>query len=85
MCETEGFPPTSVSWERNNVPLFIDGIRYSTEQIVTNRSTSSYKNILQVHHIIDLLGDPVFRCTISSDYGFVSGVFYDSFTGIEYI
>ena len=80
-CYTTGSPPTTVSWIRNNAPLIIDDIRYSTMQIVINRSNSSYKNVLLVYNLTDILGDPVFRCSVHNAGGSTFGDIREGLTG----
>ena len=67
-CETWGFPPTQLLWHKNGAPVIVDNVCYSTEQTVTNRETSAFRNVLLVHDVRELFGDPVYRCTISSGF-----------------
>lgn len=81
-CFTQNSPPTTLSWTKNGVPLTIDNIHYRTIQVVTNRLTSSYKNILLVYDITALLGNPTFTCNIRTNDGqHVSGDIQEGLTG----
>ena len=71
-CFTDTYPPTSVSWSRNNVPVNVDGIHYNTIQVVTNRRSSAYKNVFQVYDVTEVLGNPRFTCSMTNSGGTVS-------------
>ena len=47
-CTSTGSAATNVTWTRNGVTLHIDGQKYKTSQTVTSRTSSTYKNELQV-------------------------------------
>lgn len=80
-CFTKNSPPTYVSWTRDNVSLVIDDIHYGTMQVVTNQYSSSYKNILLVYDITEMLGNSTYRCLISNAGGNISGYIQGGNTG----
>ena len=84
-CETQGFPPTWLSWRRNGELLIIDDTRYSTMQIVTDHAGSYFDNVLLVYDIMELLGDPVYQCNVSSHFGSVVGDIRESLSGMNII
>ena len=80
-CETQGFPPTWLSWKRNGELVIVDDIHYSIKQIVTDRMNSSFKNSLMVYDIKELLGEPVYQCNVTSHFGSVIGDINEGLTG----
>ena len=80
-CFTDTYPPTSVSWSRNNEPVNVDGIHYNTIQVVTNRRSSAYKNVLQVYDVTEVLGNPRFTCSMTNSGGTVSHSNQEGVTG----
>ena len=50
-------------------------------QMVTNRVTSTFKNVLLVYDIRELLGNPVYDCYINSGRGSVTGDISGGLTG----
>ena len=83
-CETFNFPVSHVEWWRNGVSVSIDNIRYSTEQILTDRERSIYRNLLRVHDIRELVGDPVYRCRVRSSQSSVPADIHSTPTGITH-
>lgn len=47
-CTTSGSPATSVTWRRNDTVL-TTGSTYQTTQILLDRSTATYANLLRVN------------------------------------
>lgn len=69
ICVSTGSPATRVSWMKNGVPLITDGSTYySLTQIVTNRASSTYYNVLAVNGAVA----GIYTCTVSNDMGFES-------------
>ena len=72
MCNTSGFPPTSVMWKKDNYSVNGDTNAYQAFQRVVNRATSSYSNILIIFDAVDILGNITYTCSIKSPIGKVS-------------
>ena len=51
-------------------------------QVVTDRLSSSYDNILLVYDITALLGNSIYNCSIGSNDQYVYGVIDEGLTGI---
>ena len=64
-CVSTGSPATNVTWRRNGQPLTIDGSRYQLTQTVTNRSLSTYENVLTISDI-DRCS---YTCTVTNALG----------------
>ena len=47
-CDTVGAPPTEVSWSKDGVEidLLSDRNKYTLEQVLINRDTAHYRNVL---------------------------------------
>lgn len=68
-CITHTSPPTSVTWKRNGVAIDVDGGKYETMQIVTDRKHSHYDNTLIVNDLTEILGNPTYTCIITNSAG----------------
>ena len=68
-CLTRNSPPTTISWLRDGVPVFVDGDKYEMIQTVTNRASSYYNNTLLIRHAADLVGNHIYKCTITNNAG----------------
>ena len=64
-CVSTGSPATNVTWRRNGQPLTIDGSLYQLTQTVTNRSLSTYENVLTISDI-DRCS---YTCTVTNALG----------------
>ena len=64
-CFSTGSPATNVTWTRNRQPLTIDGSRYQLTPTVTNRSLSTYENVLTISDI-DRCS---YTCTVTNALG----------------
>ena len=67
-CVSTVSPATAVSWMKDGQPLTTDGSSYYTlTQTVTDRTTSTYSNVLTVNEGIGIAG--AYNCTVSNDLG----------------
>ena len=68
-CTSAFGPATDVVWMRNERKLNIDGATYQQLQTITNRSESSYVNMLYIHkrNPADVAGN--YSCTIRNIRG----------------
>ncbi len=67
-CTSITSPATTVVWTKDGTNLTMDGAPYQHSQVVTNRSSSTYQNILTS------AGDPdralgSYTCTVSNRFG----------------
>ena len=61
-------PATTVSWMKDGQPLTTDGSSYYTlTQTVTDRTTSTYSNVLTVREGTAVAG--TYNCTVTNDLG----------------
>ena len=83
VCNSSGFPPTHVSWERGNslIPANEGSNSYEQIQRVVSRTSSLYSNILVVKDIHGVMGDHVYRCLVRNRAGSVSRSIEVSTTG----
>lgn len=63
-CVSANGPATDVIWERNEVILSLDGIKYSQIQLINNTTESIYVNTLYIRNLNpeDVAGN--YSCTI---------------------
>ena len=66
-CYTVNSPPTSVLWKRDGVTMGSD--QYETLQIVTDRRSFHYLNILIIKDVVDIIGNITFTCEIENTVG----------------
>ena len=66
-CSSSGGPAANVTWERNGVPLNLNGTAYQQTQTVTNTSTSAYETTLTSSDASVFAGP--FTCTVSNTRG----------------
>ena len=67
-CSSSGGPATTVIWERNGVPLNVNGgAAYQQTQTVTNPVTADYQTILTSNNVSVFAGS--FTCTVSNTRG----------------
>ena len=66
-CVSTGSPATTVSWMRDGQPLIIDDSTYHLTQIVTDRSSSTYSNVLTVSDPSGVAG--TYICNVTNDLG----------------
>lgn len=84
-CYTTQSPATNVTWMRNGELLTIDGVKYDTMQIVTDRIDSSYRNILVMNDVLSIVGNLTFSCIISNLNGSTSLNIPTDITGTVYV
>ena len=72
ICNTSGFPPTSVVWKKNNSSVNGDSSAYQTMQRVVWRATSAYSNILIIFDVLGVLGNITYTCSVRNPAGEVS-------------
>ena len=66
-CTSTGSPATNVTWIKDGSPLTIDGTTYIMKQTVTERSTSTYTNVLIIGPDVGSSG--MYTCTVSNSLG----------------
>ena len=66
-CSSSGGPATTVTWERNGVPLNLIGAAYQQTQTVTNTSAAAYETTLTSSNASVFAG--AFRCTVTNTRG----------------
>ena len=64
-----GSPATTVTWEKDGVPLSIDGSTYQLTQTVINRTTSTYSNVLTVSEAAPTGVAGTYSCNVSNQIG----------------
>lgn len=70
ICTSSGGPATLVEWSLDESPIIVEeGSTYRSSQIITNTSTATYQNMLQILH-----EDPdnlygVYACTVRNAMG----------------
>ena len=67
-CTSTYSPATTVTWMKDGDTLTIDGVKYKTYQTVTNRRTSTYKNILVVDGAIEHITG-TYTCQVTNRLG----------------
>ncbi len=65
ICSSTTSPATTVVWTKDGTNLTADGTLYQSSQVVTDRSSSTYDNILTSTEIIE--GN--YTCTVSNLFG----------------
>ena len=68
VCVSTGSPPTNVIWTKDNSTLHIDGATYKMTQTVTNRTSSTYENVLIIEDSIDSLPGE-YSCAVANVFG----------------
>ena len=71
-CVSTGSPATTVTWEKDGVPLSIDGPIYQLTQTVTDRATSTYSNVLTVSEAAPTSVAGTYTCNVSNHFGSVA-------------
>ena len=66
-CTSTDSPATTVTWTRDGDTLTVDGIAYSMTQTVTDRSASTYENVLTLPATGDISG--MYRCQLANALG----------------
>ena len=64
-CAYTGFPATTVSWEKDGVPLSTDGSSYHMTQTVTDRAFSTHS--VKICEKAGVAGS--YTCTVSNQIG----------------
>ncbi len=67
-CTSTTSPATTVVWTKDGTDLTMDGAPYQHSQVVTDRSSSTYKNILTSAEDPDS-GFGNYTCTVSNRFG----------------
>ena len=68
-CTSSGSPATTVTWMRDGQPLTIDGGLYQLSQTVTNRSLSTYENVLTINAAMSYIYRHTYTCTVTNVLG----------------
>ena len=58
-----------MTWEKDGVPLSIDGSTYQLTQTVTDRDNSTYSNVLTVSETAPTGVAGTYTCNVSNDIG----------------
>ncbi len=67
-CTSTGSPATNVTWLKDGSPLTVDGNGYSMEQVVTERPTSTYDNVLTISGAsVSVVGN--YTCIVTNALG----------------
>ena len=67
-CTSTGSPATTVTWTMDGDALTVDGTTYSMTQNVTDRSASTYENVLTIgSEVMNIVGN--YTCTVSNALG----------------
>ena len=68
-CISTGSPATRVTWMKDGQPLTADGSSpYSFSQTITNRSISTYSNVLSISETVQRVTG-TYTCIVSNDLG----------------
>ncbi len=73
ICTSTTSPATTVVWTKDGITLSFDGTPYQHSQVVTNRQTSTYDNILTSNGT-DASTSGSYTCTVSNRFGTSSRV-----------
>ena len=68
-CVYTGSPATTVSWEKDGVPLSTDGSSYHMTQTVTDRASSTHSIVLTVSEMAPTGVAGSYICTVSNQTG----------------
>ena len=69
-CKSTGSPATTVSWMKDGLLLTTNGSTgYTLTQTVTNRSSSTYSNVLTVSETATNGVTGTYTCTVANDFG----------------
>ena len=72
-CVSTGSPATTVSWMKDGQLLITDdSTDYTLTQIVTDRVSSTYSNVLTASEGVSVAG--TYNCTVTNDLGVYSSV-----------
>ena len=69
-CDTHNYPPTKVTWRRNDIEVEIDGLKYDASQRVINRWESYYRNVLVIRDIAEITDGPEYTCIVENAAGY---------------
>ena len=84
LCNSSGFPPTHLSWKKDNILLSgEDNESYQQIQQVVSRALSVYSNILILKDIHGVIGNHIYRCLVSNEAGEASHLIAVSYNGRE--
>ena len=74
-CVSTSSPPTIVSWMKDGIALIIDNsTNYNLTQTITNRTSSTYSNVLTVSEGVPGGMAGTYTCTITNDLGSASSM-----------
>jgi hypothetical protein len=63
-----GTPPTQVVWERDGERIYFNDTTYHSNQVLLNRTTSTYNNTLTINATIeDVIGE--YSCSVMNSIG----------------
>ena len=68
-CTSTGSPATIVTWRRNGQLLTIDGNTFEMTQTVTNRTASTYENVLVIDQPRASFAGSIISCTVENSLG----------------
>ena len=68
-CTSTGSPATTVTWMRDGQPLTTDGGTYQLTQTVTDRTESSYKNVLTINEELSMVVEHHYSCIVLNIHG----------------
>ena len=65
-CNTTQYPPTTVSWSRDNEQLNVSSDQWTAVQVLTNRKTTDYTSILTLNTSDTAGYAGTYNCTLSN-------------------
>ena len=68
-CVYTGSPDTSVSWEKDGLPLSIDGSSYHLTQSVIDTATSTHSSLLTIRETATTAVGGRYTCRVSNQSG----------------
>ena len=68
-CYTLNSPPTTVIWKKDGDVIDVEMDKYTAMQIVIDRRSSHYQNILLIRDVFDIMGNFTFTCEIENNAG----------------
>ena len=68
-CYTLNSPPTTVIWKKDGDVIDVETDKYTAMQIVIDRRSSHYQNILLIRDVFDIMGNFTFTCEIENKAG----------------
>ena len=68
-CYTLNSPPTTVIWKKDGDIIDVEMDKYTAMQIVIDRRSSHYQNILLIRDVFNIMGNFTFTCEIENNAG----------------